>query len=125
MEEGLNSKKKNNILLGVASLTAGVLLMLFLREKQVEIITDRFEDRAAAMTKRAEESRKVAIQQMETRKVEAALKKTEAEQKKLDTELALLKAKKENSPECRFWKLQKKQGTSTKADEKITEHCTL
>lgn len=124
MEEGKLEKIIKPIF-GIALICYLTYIGLGILFKSGETVVNRMEDRAAAIKKKAEESRKVAIQKMEIRKIEVDQKKAEAERIKAEEELAIAKAKKENSNECQFWKLQKKQGTSSKADQKIAEHCNI
>lgn len=60
------------------------------------------------------------LAQAEARREERMINKEEAER------LAKLKAAKERSVECKFWKQQQKTSSAAaKIDEKIIQHCTL
>lgn len=118
-------KTQNNILVGITALIAGTWLMLELRENRQEVAVEIINTRMESLKINSEKIQQETPIRQEKAKQAAAQKREEVDRKKAEEKLAIEKAKKENSHECQFWKLQKKQGNSPKADEKITEHCKL
>lgn len=121
----MNNKKPNNIIIGISALIAGTWLMLELREQRQERAVEIINTSIESLKKSSEQMQHETLIRQEKAQESIAQKKAEADRKKEEEELALAIAKKESSPECRFWRLQKKQGTSTKANEKIIEHCNI
>ena len=128
----MSNKTLNNTLLGIVAFLAGTWLMLELREQRREAAEEMINAQVRSFTKITEDIQQRELARQERYKKELALKIAEAEQKKAEAsrqkaadELAMAKAKKEYSNECQFWRLQKKQGTSDKADEKIERYCNI
>lgn len=117
--------------LAIKKMIVGSLLTIFTIVVSWLLITAIIQYRFERTTQILSETTTRSIQKMQEQtnlqiKQQAeARKQVEIERKLQQEHEAWQKAKalKEQSPQCKFWRLQKRDGTSDKADEKIKLYC--
>lgn len=92
-------------------------------QQSIQIITDSAN---RTFQKIAEDGERQRIQNQIARKQEEENRKQAEINRRLQQEHEAwqkAKALKEQSPQCKFWRLQKRDGTADNADEKINQYC--
>lgn len=117
--------------LAIKKMIVGSILTIFTVVMTWLIITSMMEYRAQkAIENIAKSTNRIIERQQEQMRIDQKQREQDRIhaknleiQRKQQEEWQKAKALKEQSPQCKFWRLQKRDGTSDKADEKIELYC--